>query len=64
MISSVGTTRCNIFAQIFPVSVLRLWHALWEFMEQIPATLKVTWIISFVIQVDQGSSCFGTQEPA
>ena len=31
---------------------------------KIPATLKVTWIISFVIQVDQGSPCVGTYEPA
>jgi len=30
---------------------------------KIPATLNVTWIISFVILVDQGSLCVGTQEP-
>ena len=31
---------------------------------KIPATLKVTWITSFIIQVDQGSPCVGTHEPA
>jgi len=30
---------------------------------KIPATLKVTWIVSFVIQVDQGSPCVETHEP-
>ena len=36
MISSVATVRYGaiVFAQIFPVSVLGLWHALWEFTEQ------------------------------
>ena len=62
MISSVATTRCNIFAQNFPVSVLGLWHALWQFTEQNTCN-QVTSIISFVIQVDQGSPCGGTQEP-
>jgi len=52
------------FSSNFSVSVLGLWHALWEFMEQLPVILKVTWIISFVIQVDQGSPCIGTHEPA
>jgi len=31
---------------------------------KIPATVEVTWMISFVIQMDQGSPCFGTHEPA
>jgi len=41
-----------------------LWHGLKEFTEQLPVTLNVTWIISFVIQVDQGSPWVGTHEPA
>jgi len=35
-----------------------------NFRSKIPATLKVTWIISFVIQVHQGFPCIGTHEPA
>jgi len=61
MISSEVTTRCNMFCSNFSSKYLRLWHALWEFTEQ--NTCNLTWIISFVIQVDQRSPCVGTHEP-
>jgi len=48
----------------FPVSVLGCGMLSGNLRSRIPATLKVTWIISFDIQVDQGSPCVGTYEPA
>jgi len=55
----------NYFSLSYHLQVsIGLWHARWEFTKQLPVTLNVTRIISFVIQVDHGSPCVGICEPA